>query len=403
VFFSENTFTKTSDKGVENLPPFGLPLGTQLANHPLRAPLTDQNITYYYGVTATDNVGNTNQPTVVGPITNKAQGVPIIALAPPTNITIDGLMTDWTASTITPFVINSFRNPKIGHMNPNGVCRDSLDLSAKMYFAIDSKNLYLGFDVTDDTVAVDTTKNDWEQDAPDVFLGLYDWRGPKHGGYAAGATPDYHFRFAMNYIKIDNRGKVLMYPSAGNYVWRKKTSGGYVVEAKIPFALFKSTFPGDSLFVPREGMRIPFDVEINDRDGKAASDYRDGMLCYSYLNNDNSYQDSWRWVHTWIGTKWVVGVSNNSVGAVGTYALSQNYPNPFNPTTTINFQIPKTDLVTMKLYDVLGREVMTLVNGVMEKGSHSTEVNASRLASGVYIYRMESGSFTQVRKMMFLK
>lgn len=401
VYFSEALFTKTTDKGVENLPPFGQPLGTQLLNHPLRAPLTDQNITYYYGVTATDAVGNTNKPAVITPVTNKAQGVPIIALAPPTNITIDGITSDWTASTITPFVLNPFRTIKQGHFAPNGACKDSLDLSVKAYMAIDSKNLYVLFDVTDDTVSVDTNANSWEQDAPDMFIGLYDWRGPKHGGYARGATPDYHLRFSQNKILVDNLSSAtLLLPSTGSYVWRKKTSGGYVVEAKIPFARFKEISAADSLFVPKEGMRLPLDFEINDRDGLVG---RDCMLCYSYLNDDNSYQDMWRWVHTWVGAKWVTGVQDQSAGVVEAYALSQNYPNPFNPTTNINYQLPHAGLVTMKMFDVLGREVMTVVNGLMEAGKHTVQIDGSRLSSGMYFYRLESGSFTSVKKMMLLK
>ena len=401
AYFSESTFTKVTDKGVENLPPFGVPLGTQLLNHPLRAPLTDQNITYYYGVTATDAVGNTNKPAVIGPVTNKAQGVPIIALAPPTNITIDGITSDWTASTITPFILNPFRTIKQGHFAPNGACKDSLDLSVKAYLAIDSKNLYVLFDVTDDTVSVDTNANSWEQDAPDMFIGLYDWRGPKHGGYARGATPDYHLRFSQNKILVDNLSSaIVLLPSAGSYVWRKKTSGGYVVEAKIPFARFKEISPSDSLFVPKEGMRLPLDFEINDRDGLVG---RDCMLCYSYLNDDNSYQDMWRWVHTWVGTKWVTGVEDKSAGVVEAYALSQNYPNPFNPTTNINYQIPHAGLVTMKMFDILGREVMTVVNGMQEAGKHIVQIDGSRLSSGMYFYRLESGSFTSVKKMMLLK
>jgi hypothetical protein len=402
VYFSEATFTKTTDKGVENLPPFGQPLGTQVLNHPLRAPLTDQNITYYYGVTATDAAGNTNQPAVIAPVTNKALGVPIIALAPPTNITIDGITSDWTASTIKPFILNPFRTPAQGHFAPNGTCRDSVDLSAKIYMAIDSKNLYVMFDVADDTVLVDTSGSSWLQDSPDMFIGLYDWRGPKHGGYARGATPDYHLRFSLNKIVDDHLGKTLLLPSAGNYVWRKKTSGGYVVEAKIPFDQFKA-LSTDSLFVPKEGMRIPIDFAINDRDKDVAGQARDCILAYSYLNDDNSHLDSWRWVHTWIGAKWVTGVQDQSAGVVEAYALSQNYPNPFNPTTNINYQLPHAGLVTIKMFDVLGREVMTVVNGVQEAGKHIVQIDGSHISSGMYFYRLESGSFTSVKKMMLLK
>jgi hypothetical protein len=98
-----------------------------------------------------------------------------------------------------------------------------------------------------------------------------------------------------------------------------------------------------------------------------------------------------------------VGVQDQPAGVVEAYALSQNYPNPFNPTTNINYQIPRAGLVTMKMFDVLGREVMTVVSGMQEAGKHTVQINASRLSSGMYFYRLESGSFTNVKKMMLLK
>jgi hypothetical protein len=399
VYASEKTFTLTTEKGVENVPPFNLSLGTQLANHLLRAPVTDQNVTYYYGVTATDHAGNTNKPAVTGAVTNKAKGVPTIAKAPPANITIDGTLSEW--STIAPIVLNSFRIPATAHMVANGTLKDSNDLSVKAYLAVDAQNLYVAFDVVDDTVAIDTTKNDWEQDCPDLFIGLYDWRGPKHGGYATGATPEYHFRFSQNKLREDRRGMNVMYVGA-NYVWKKKTlTSGYTVEAKIPFALLAQEFSGDTVFVPREGMRIPIDIEINDRDGLPVA--RDCELSYSTLNDDNSYQDMWRWTHTWIGALWTVGVSDKNVATIGTYELSQNYPNPFNPATTIKYQLAKPSLTTLKVYDILGREVMTLVNENQESGPHSIQFNGTALASGIYIYRLHSGSFVDVKKMLFLK
>jgi hypothetical protein len=83
--------------------------------------------------------------------------------------------------------------------------------------------------------------------------------------------------------------------------------------------------------------------------------------------------------------------------------LEQNYPNPFNPSTTINYRLAQAGHVTLTVFDILGREVMKLVNGVEDAGSHTVQLNGTRLASGVYMYKIESGSFTSVKKMMFLK
>ncbi|MHB9040135.1 MAG: T9SS type A sorting domain-containing protein, partial [Melioribacteraceae bacterium] len=85
------------------------------------------------------------------------------------------------------------------------------------------------------------------------------------------------------------------------------------------------------------------------------------------------------------------------------FALSQNFPNPFNPTTNIKFALPKESNVTLKIYNILGEEVANLVNKVMPAGYHTVNFDATRYASGMYIYRIEAGSFVQVKKMLLMK
>jgi hypothetical protein len=85
------------------------------------------------------------------------------------------------------------------------------------------------------------------------------------------------------------------------------------------------------------------------------------------------------------------------------YTLEQNYPNPFNPTTTIEFKLPETSHVTLKVYDILGREVASLVNEVKSSGNYKINFNAGNLASGVYFYRIEAGKFIATKKLLLLK
>jgi hypothetical protein len=85
------------------------------------------------------------------------------------------------------------------------------------------------------------------------------------------------------------------------------------------------------------------------------------------------------------------------------YELSQNYPNPFNPTTDIGFRIADVRLVTLKVYNVLGELVKTLVNKVEQPGSYQVQFDGSNLASGVYFYRLSAGSYTKTMKLMLLK
>ncbi|MDP4117126.1 MAG: T9SS type A sorting domain-containing protein [Bacteroidota bacterium] len=88
---------------------------------------------------------------------------------------------------------------------------------------------------------------------------------------------------------------------------------------------------------------------------------------------------------------------------ISDYRLDQNYPNPFNPSTTINYQLPKDGHVSLKIYDILGNEVASLVNEYKNHGNYSVNYNASRLSSGVYIYRIITGGFISSKKMILIK
>ena len=92
---------------------------------------------------------------------------------------------------------------------------------------------------------------------------------------------------------------------------------------------------------------------------------------------------------------------------INTYNLSNNYPNPFNPSTAINYQIPELSFVSLKVYDVLGSEIATLVNEEKPSGRYEVEFSAKGgakgLSSGVYLYRLQAGSFMEIKKMMLLR
>ncbi|HSW56200.1 MAG TPA: T9SS type A sorting domain-containing protein [Ignavibacteriaceae bacterium] len=85
------------------------------------------------------------------------------------------------------------------------------------------------------------------------------------------------------------------------------------------------------------------------------------------------------------------------------FKLEQNYPNPFNPTTTIQYQLPQDARVTLKIYDILGSEVATLVNEEQEAGYKEVQFNGSNIASGMYVYRLQAGDYISTKKMMLLK
>ena len=83
--------------------------------------------------------------------------------------------------------------------------------------------------------------------------------------------------------------------------------------------------------------------------------------------------------------------------------MGQNYPNPFNPSTVIKWQMPESNFVSLKIYDVLGNEIADLVNEEKPAGSYGLEFDASGLSSGTYFYRIESGNYIETKKMILLK
>ncbi len=99
----------------------------------------------------------------------------------------------------------------------------------------------------------------------------------------------------------------------------------------------------------------------------------------------------------------VTGISDNKIESPVSFNLNQNFPNPFNPTTTINFQIPSASKVSLKIYDVLGREVALLVNEYKTAGKYSVNFNANNLPSGVYLYNLQAENYVEPKKMILLK
>ncbi len=133
--------------------------------------------------------------------------------------------------------------------------------------------------------------------------------------------------------------------------------------------------------------------------------YQQGLIwqstCY-LVNSDGSLRPAFDWLAQYIKDN-PTGVENTVSTIPAEFKLEQNYPNPFNPTTNIRYSIPKSSKVILKIYDVLGREVMTLVNTVQSPGEYTVPFNAQNLASGVYFYRLEAGSFINTKKLMLLK
>jgi hypothetical protein len=99
----------------------------------------------------------------------------------------------------------------------------------------------------------------------------------------------------------------------------------------------------------------------------------------------------------------ILDVKENEKIIPNEFLLRQNYPNPFNPVTKISFSVPKKDFVTLKIYDILGKEITTLVNEIKTPGNYIIDFNGQYLSSGVYFYKMNSGDFSDVKRMLLIK
>jgi len=108
----------------------------------------------------------------------------------------------------------------------------------------------------------------------------------------------------------------------------------------------------------------------------------------------------------YVASSWATiatGIEENISAIPTKYALNQNYPNPFNPSTVINYQLPEAGQVSLKVYDVLGNEVSTLVNEFKQAGVYNAKFSNSQLSSGIYFYKLQVGNFVSVKKMMLAK
>ncbi len=396
IYYSKDPITNVKNPGVELVTTQTTKIaeGIQVVEHLLRAPQTNQDVKYYYAISCTDAAGNIGPLTQVGPITNAAKGIAAFQIATPV-FKADGDLSEWASIPYQNFKMSDGSAFKVA----NTVVDNDADCSGKIYLAMDKDNLYVAFDMEDDIVSHTNTTSTYLNDSPDMFIGLYDGHGTPHAGYQRGAQPDYHFRFAFDRLLIDGGKDSVLIPGE-NYYWGEKIPTGYVVEAKIPFATIQAKSTSDNLFVPAEGMRLPLDFEINDAD---ATGSREGILTYSVYNEDQSWSTPVRWSYAWIGSLWTPTGVNDTKTVVNSYTLSQNYPNPFNPTTRIQYSLERAGFVSLKVYDVLGRLVTTLVNSSQNPGKYSVNFNASHLSSGIYFYKLESGSYNSIKKMMLVK
>jgi hypothetical protein len=404
VYYSLKPITDITAPGVE-VATTGVIHGIDLYVHQLKAPATDQQVSYYYAVVCKSGAGISGVPGGSGSaITNTAKGIVSFNPTAPTNFQADGDLSEW--ANIKPFRLYTSDHSGTPVSNSK-ISSDSVS-SGDIYVAVDKDYLYVAGHMNTNNMVFNASQSTYLNTSFDIFIGTYDWHGDAHTSLLTGAKPDYHLRFAQDRVLVDNNGTDSLEIPGSNYFYGPRFPdplAGYNVEAKISWKDLAQKRKGgntgtDNIFSPLEGMRIPFDIEINSCSPGATQ--RDGQIDYSPIAAGNSWSNVSLWAYSWIGTKWTTPVKDIKQ-TVYSYKLAQNYPNPFNPNTNIQYTLMRTGHVTLTVFDILGRKVATLVNQNQNAGDHTVNFNASRFASGVYFYQIEAGDFRNVKKMMLLK
>ncbi len=394
VYASTSAITDVTAPGVEVLKAGHLE-GAPSVVHYLYVPTTDETVEYYYAVSCTDASANVGEAGLSpSSYTNTALGIPTITMAAPTNFVADGFLDEWTE--VTPFHLGDPNSWGISSIW--GAVDNDDDASADLYIAIDDDFLYFAGEVTDNvyTPWVEGDGNWYEHDALEFFFGLYDQSGPRHNAMYRGDNPDYKLVFHDQNVTRDNDGWTNMGTTGdGNYYF-EGFNPDYVFEAKISLdSLATQAGFEDARFHPQAGMKIIMEPIIHDNDGSW-----EGNVQSSPNNTDNAWQTTAVWSHSFITAG---GTAIDDVETPAVYSLSSNYPNPFNPSTMISYEIGQSEHVKLSVYNVLGQEVMVLVNDVQQAGAHNVQFQAGTLASGIYMYRLEAGNFTSTHKMILMK
>jgi hypothetical protein len=402
VYVSVHPITDVNADGVD-LVKSRIPESSELFVHVLRSATVDRMRTYYYAVTCRDYAGNNGSPGTFGPVANTARGVPTVSIHPPTPFVADGDLSEWAG--IDSFVMNTASGT--ANVPANNTVNGDNDLSAEVKVAVDSAYLYVMFDVTDDMYYHPQSLWPWERDEPDLYIGLYN-QTHSHTDYGTGTTADYQIRFDQDRVRLDadtdSDSLLFIGPNYFHDGGTSKLTAGYVIEARIPLVDLETKrnagLTAHDTIQWKIGDKIPFTIGINDNDNGLN---REGMIFYSAQPTEMAYYDVSSWTYTWISDE-VTSVQDRPARAA-VYALDQNYPNPFNPSTKIQYSIASAGLVSLKVFDVLGRQVAELVNRHQAAGNYSVDFRAGNMksSSGVYFCVLRAGSFVSVKKMLLVK
>ena len=446
VYFSENPITDITGDGVallQNLTVAEADGGMFMVNHRLEVPHESlAPLDVYYAVTSLSQFGVENPDITASNSVIANADLPVQpAIIQLTEDEGNTLFDNLSAGNVTGEGFPDFYRPFVLDANHSQLSEtvtlpdNDADNSGTFWVGYtDLNELWIYAEVLDDNVSLATEatppSDAWMFDSIEMGFGNYDVRdveggstisGSPHIDMLRGEFADYQFRISAHTNTAGEVVETFSYvgwsieqapPGSGTaYDVLMDDAGntiGYKVLSLFPLDAIQSVDQGDAVLDPpasNEIRLIPMTLTLNDNDGEG----RAHQITWSLKNNVNNQW--WNTPAQW-ATVAMVGrdlVVASSIETIDTevpqrYSLDQNYPNPFNPNTTIRFALSQPDAVRLTVYDLLGREVATLVNGEqLTAGTHEFSFDASELASGLYMYRLETNAFTQTRQMMLLK
>jgi hypothetical protein len=389
-----------------------IPHGTEEWNH---RPYTSDGSpgSFYYAVTATAADGSetdlsedckTDKMTLTTSTTAKVEYVADFA----NQFTLDGLDTefaDYKDDTVNP--------ERAGGDEATGWTPASTDVSYNATFVIDDDYLYISADVIDDDLnasggdPIFPGSQAWMGDALEFYIGYYDVRelDAWHGYKDVDKEGTGDWRIAFTAWGTTERSGFVPYdfPGVENTVYQKFTGDGYIVEARIAL---DSLAMGNDVTVT-DGMLMPLRIDATDMDPALGDSERTLIALWGSMWNSEDWKrpSTFGFLEVYNGPGSAV---DDVAGLPREFKLSENYPNPFNPSTTVKYQLAKGTDVSIKIYNMLGKEVKTLVNTRQTAGSYTLQWDATddlgqAVASGIYFCKMVTPEYTRTQKMMLLK
>ena len=319
-----------------------------------------------------------------------------------------------------PFTIDSNSLTVEGNAPEGG----DADASAKFWVGFENitgANMMVFYaEMTDDVIVPAAASTDggggWDFDSWEAGIGAYSpdfITGSDHQSFEAGDEPDYQLRAGLMdvngpYIHAWDGGS-----GSGDYnqlVGNSATIADTSSAGMTRLLTILSTIEFSGVNTESDNFEFPtgegvstmmFNLALNDNDGTS----RDYQGCWSSKCTGQWWNTPADWeVVALVGSAAVVSNEDEVTTTPLEYSLDQNYPNPFNPTTNIQFTLAATSNVTLEVYNMLGQKVATILQGQkMNAGNHAQVFDASRLASGMYVYRISTPNFVQSRTMMLIK